>query len=141
MIVLKGHLLLEEQIDELLGALLENSRALEPANLRFHQKVCVLRAVSSARTGYQRYWIAIEKLNSMRNQLAHRLEPSKLEALTRDFFRSLEGPVMPESYYKKKSTDKRLRDHLAFLCGWLAGLSRGIATVRAIANKRTQPTR
>jgi hypothetical protein len=127
--------LVEEQINELLEVLLENPGALEAANLRFQQKLCVLKAVYPAVSSDKREWTAIEKLNSIRNKLAHKLEPHQIEKLINKFLRILEDPDIPESEYKKESTDKRLKRNIAFLCGVFSGMSRGITAGSATRHK------
>src|SRR5438477_12372158 len=62
LVVLKGHLLLEETVNRLLAALLREPEAIEGANLRFHQKLCVIRALFPAGRG-DRLYDAAEKLN------------------------------------------------------------------------------
>jgi hypothetical protein len=45
LVVLKGHLLLEESVNSLLASLLLFPEAIEGANLRFHQKLCLIEAL------------------------------------------------------------------------------------------------
>lgn len=139
LIVLKGHLLIEEEVNELLDVLLKNPRELYAADLRFYQKICLLKALFPGKDLEEREWTAIEKLNSIRNKLAHKLEPPKIEALIKDFLKILEDPDISESEYEKESTDKRLKRNIAFLCGILSGLKEGIKAVKT-PNKALQPT-
>jgi hypothetical protein len=46
LVVLKGHLLLEESVNRLLAALLSEPEAIEGANLRFYQKLCLIQALN-----------------------------------------------------------------------------------------------
>src|SRR5690242_7916176 len=49
LLVLKGHLLLEEGVNHLLQSPLDRPEAIEGANLRFHQKLCLIRALHQDR--------------------------------------------------------------------------------------------
>jgi hypothetical protein len=78
LIVLKGHLLLEESANRLLAALLRRPEAIESANLRFYQKLCLIRALIPAggrkEGSISRTLDAAEKLNELRNKQAHHLD-------------------------------------------------------------------
>jgi hypothetical protein len=87
LVVLKGHLLLEESVNRLLSVLLCNPGDIEGANLRFHQKLCLIRALIPARINLVD---AAEKLNILRNRLAHNLNHPQVEVLVKDFLSLLE---------------------------------------------------
>jgi hypothetical protein len=77
LVVLKGHLLLEESINRLLAGLLRKPEAIEGANLRFHQKLCLIQALlaPTPRHGIiSSLMEAAEKLNTLRNRLAHHFD-------------------------------------------------------------------
>jgi len=79
LVVLKGHLLMEESVNRLLAALLYRPEAIEGANLRFHQKLCLIRALAPVGPNgvVFRFADAAEKLNTMRNRLAHLNYPQR----------------------------------------------------------------
>src|ERR1700720_3595355 len=77
LVVLKGHLLLEESVTRLLASLLRQPEAIEGANLRFHQKLCLIEALFPVDPYMME---AAEKLNTMRNRLAHHLDYPQIEA-------------------------------------------------------------
>jgi hypothetical protein len=90
LVVLKGHLLVEESVNRLLAVLLPVPEAIEGANLRFHQKLCLIRALIPARI----YPVdAAEKLNTLRNRLAHHLDYPQIEVLVKDFLSLSEPPL------------------------------------------------
>jgi hypothetical protein len=78
LIVLKGHLLVEEMLVELSGLLFPTPAFLEKANLRFQQLANVVRAAEPMKPD-DMCWNLIFALNTLRNELVHNLEPPKLE--------------------------------------------------------------
>lgn len=77
LVVLKGHLLVEEELNELLELLLPNPEFLYQPRFGFIQRLRVLQAISTEKRLHA-LADAIELLNEMRNSLAHQLEPTKL---------------------------------------------------------------
>jgi hypothetical protein len=125
-IVLKGHLLLEESVNHWLEGLLHRPEAIEGANLRFRQKLCLIRSLIKAPHHYTLRMIdAAEKLNTIRNKLAHHLDPPQIEVLVTDFIdlvgeldqQILNDPAVPQV--------RRLKDAIAFVCGHFEEGSRG----------------
>lgn len=76
LIILKSHLLVEEQMNELLKISLPNPDYLYRARFGFLQRLRVLQALRKD-TEFHALAEAIELLNEVRNALAHQLEPVK----------------------------------------------------------------
>jgi len=77
LVVLKGHLLVEQEINSLLEAKLPNPDVLklrEVKGPRFFHKVCLLKALIP-KPKPVKLWVIIEKLNKLRNKFAHNLSP------------------------------------------------------------------
>ena len=145
LVVLKGHLLLEESTNRLLAALLRKPEAIDGANFRFHQKLCLIRALLpvldprevdtaeklnrdvDAAEKLNRDVDAAEKLNTLRNRLAHHLEHPPIEALVREFVSLCEEH--PET--KSKPLIYRLKRAIAFVWSGFEGMSNGLEAVRA----------
>jgi hypothetical protein len=138
LVVLKGHLLLEESVNHLLAALLRKPEAIESASLRFRQKLCLIRALApegakSLEDPEGPGWIfrildAVEKLNTMRNKLTHHLDHPQIEALVRDFLslcEEWEDPNEPEAV----PLIRRLKQSIAFVCAACEAISEGISAV------------
>jgi hypothetical protein len=127
LVVLKGHLLLEERVDRLLAALLYRPEAIEGANLRFYQKLCLIRALTrvSQHASTMRMLNAAEKLNTMRNRLAHHLDHPQIEALVRDFLSLCEEPEDPEEPDDRETVPliRRLRRAIILVCNAIEGIS------------------
>ena len=66
--------MVEEQVRAFIDERLSNRRALEAADLECHQAICLAEALSTEDI-HPNVWEAARKLNSLRNQIAHNLEP------------------------------------------------------------------
>lgn len=84
LIVLKAHLLVEEGLSELARVTLPHPSHLDNARLSFHQLACVVRAVNPRDD--DKCWELIFSLNSLRNDLVHRLEPPQLKERLQKLF-------------------------------------------------------
>ena len=76
LIVLKGHLLIEEMLFELGSLALEHPEHL--SKLSFHQLACLVHALVAEKPD-DKCWELILQINSLRNRLAHKLEPPDLD--------------------------------------------------------------
>jgi len=90
LIVLKGHLLIEEEINSLLAQELKDSDSLFKARPSFSIKIAILRAVFGKKRASQLNINAIDKLNTLRNDMAHNLSSSKLDKKLEAFINSME---------------------------------------------------
>ena len=135
LIILKGHLLAEEIINELLFCLLKTPTALEKTKLNFNTKLCFIRSLIP-KNSLCHAFDAVEKLNTLRNKLAHHLEPVDLDNLINSFLRTLEDPdpSLIEDY-KKEPTHRRLKRCISGLCGMLSGFREAYV----ILNKKEIP--
>lgn len=76
--VLQAHLLIEEQLRQLVSERLKNTRAMEEADLDFHQCACLAQSFFPP-DHLPWVWAGVKKLNKIRNDIAHRLEPKGLQ--------------------------------------------------------------
>jgi len=74
--VLKGHLLIEEALNDYLRSFFVNSEFIEQGNLRFIQKVNVARATDEYLE--EDTWELVIAINALRNELAHSLDSPRL---------------------------------------------------------------
>ena len=88
LLVLKGHLLLEEELFEAVCAKCPNRQFVKRAQLRFHHAFNLARALypdppgdGNRRLPRAVLWDAMEALNALRNELSHKLEPKDLMPL------------------------------------------------------------
>lgn len=122
LIVLKGHLLIEEQLISILESTLQYPKALDEVRMTFAHRLSLVKALKY-RDENSWVWEAIGKLNSIRNDLAHKLEPSKLNEKVEDFFSFIKVsvPINLDMNDKNQRIESRLRSALAFLHGVLSG--------------------
>lgn len=79
LIVLKGHLLIEQRIREFIRERLLNPAALDQIRLTSHQAICLAEALTLPNSDPAVLWSVIRKVNALRNELAHKLTPERVE--------------------------------------------------------------
>ena len=79
LIVLKGHLLIEQKIREFVSERMLSPAALDDARLTSHQVICLAEALTLPNDEPRLLWSILRKLNTLRNQLAHNLIPKGIE--------------------------------------------------------------
>ncbi|WP_376694484.1 hypothetical protein [Wenzhouxiangella sp. EGI_FJ10409] len=120
LIVLKGHLLVEEQINGLIGDNVIDEKPLERARLTFAQRIALVRALVPPSRVSSLKLDATEKLNSLRNELAHNLSSEKIEKKVIRFLESIEDSDVKELPFRRH-TPERLRFGIVTLCATLTG--------------------
>lgn len=84
LVILKGHLLIEEQVKEIVREKLSNPGALNIDRMTCHQAICLAQALLPI--GYKKeFWSATKKFNELRNNIAHKLTQEEREAKTNKF--------------------------------------------------------
>ena len=87
LVLLKAHLLIEEQVRQIVDERLKNPSALIDTRIDCHQAICL--AQSFFPVDFQPWlWSALKKLNKIRNDIAHKLEPKGLDDKIKDFVAS-----------------------------------------------------
>jgi hypothetical protein len=79
LIVLKGHLLVEQSLTGIISHYTQPSADLANVNFRFAQKVALAKALVPTFFFPLEFWEFVNLLNQMRNDLAHQLESKKRE--------------------------------------------------------------
>jgi hypothetical protein len=108
LIILKGHLLVEEMLVELSNLLFPNPTFLEKANLRFQQLANIVHAAEPMKPD-DKCWELIFALNTLRNDLVHKLESPKLEIKIHEVL-EIDSVVQPDEdvgiiYDKNRETE------------------------------------
>lgn len=139
-VILRGHLLIEELLDELIAANLKDSDAIHDARLTFHQKLCIVQAfIGRVRSGH--ILEPIFALNKLRNEIGHRLPDAtlikKLDSVLKEFLED-EFDQIPTDVYSKS---KALRKSIIFHCAMLHGFISGIVAHRAVKDEHLTTTR
>ena len=113
LIVLKGHLLVEEQLLKALKAKSVLPDAIDDANLRFFSLLHMVKALYGDDDNAW-LWNCIAKLNTIRNDYAHDLEPAQIDQKIESFINSVESQVPGEETKPKAK--------LAHACAILGGV-------------------
>ena len=115
LLVLKGHLLCEEYINEYLRHTLPHYECLSGANLQVSTKVALCRASSDDERFDKWIWAGVKKLNKLRNSYAHALEPNpeKIKRQKEEFIDYMNLQKPPKVTYMQ---DSQLALCIFFLC-------------------------
>ena len=124
LVVLKGHLIIEEMLFEIAANHCSDPEELKKAKLSFAQVLHVTRALIKL-PPHQRRWEAIALLNTLRNSLVHNLEPKeiakKIEAL--DQMCKLDDEKLPEGFVKPTEPARIVAGAIHFIMGSLSVLN------------------
>lgn len=123
LITLKGHLLVEEQLDELIAAHCKNPDALE-GDIGFAVKLKFARALTGAEE-LSIVWSACQRLNSLRNALAHKLEHPQAQKRLASFLAALDDPSTGWRRTGGEAAD--LKRAIIFLLGALQSVGKPIS--------------
>jgi uncharacterized protein YutE (UPF0331/DUF86 family) len=137
LLVLKGHLLVEEQLERILESHCSHASELADARLTFRQKLQLVRALTGTGLLDAREGRFIEKLNSVRNKMAHRLDGFDGEgeiAGLLEFFADHDTPNPRDLPLRQKLS--WLRSTIAIVCGILEGFCRGYLAAKAQGERR-----
>lgn len=117
LIALKGHLLIEEVLDDLIVNRCRSPKSLNDVDISFRVKSRIARALwgSSLRTGFElpaNTWALIDALNSLRNAYAHNLESPdvdrKIAKIAQLAFSNVERPA----WVKTQRDELRMAIHI-----------------------------
>lgn len=92
LIILRGHLLLEEQIRAIVEERLVNPTSLSEARLECHQWICLAEALCP-KDVEPILWRSAKKLNKLRNDIAHKLDPKGLNERAADFVKGFPSSI------------------------------------------------
>ena len=127
-VVLKGHLLIEDALDAILGKFVFHSEHLESANLRFAQKVDLARSMSLDEHNNE-MWELVKAINALRNELSHSLKSEKRQQKTRrviDLYLKLLDNEEVASYHKGESEEIILMWATSFFLGFLSSFEQEV---------------
>jgi hypothetical protein len=111
--ILRGHLLIEEQLCELVNLKTKKPDTLTEARLTFNQILCLAEALYWQKdSGW--LWEGIRKLNNIRNSFSHKLNPKNYNDLINSFLSLVEGNN-PDEFYKGLSAQARVDIAMSFI--------------------------
>ena len=149
-IVLRGHLVVEELLFEAISAHCQDREQLEAAKFRFPQLVSILRALEKIPAVPPEYWISLAELNSLRNALAHNLEPKDLTSRILRFIATVEASATKTAFVVPEPRDSpdALKAAIHFLVGglgvvavWQSAIEELIRHQISKPNQTMEPTR
>jgi hypothetical protein len=110
--VLKGHLLVEEQLRAIFELLLAHPDALrgeKGTKFECHDIICLVEALSPIAREEPWVFAAAKRLNNLRNELAHNLEPRALDDKIRALitFVTKDNPVIREILERNRTPEGR----------------------------------
>ena len=136
MILLKGHLILEQMLNHLLVAYGVDEKRLTRIDLMFAKTLEL--AVAMSGQVIEELYPHLKEINRIRNKLAHELFFEKYHVDLKKWASSVLG-YSPKTINTKRTYKNHVIKALAFLAGALQGLSRGIEAVKS-SNKRLHGT-
>jgi len=137
LLILRGHLLVEQQLTLLIEAFVKKREPLDRARLSFAQKYAIVCALVGGDEKHSP-WSAISELNQVRNHMAHRLTISDAEQKIDKWLRVYFDEEIEASMTRVQRASL-VRRAFAFMCGELVGYRRAF---RAVADEeKAQPVR
>ena len=133
LLLLKGHLILEQCLNELLRSYIADAEVLERLNLTFVRKLDLLGAL-----GHRLYSpglngdAEIRELNRIRNKLAHRLDFEDYEAEFKRWACSVVG-YTPKSINRRTTYLNTVRRAFLLLTAFLSGVAETKHELKVVA--------
>ena len=121
LVVLKGHLLIEELLVILVESSVKYPEALRSANLRFHTLASIAKALFYTETT-SFIWDGIFALNVLRNAFAHNLQPRDLDDKINQLGRAWPGGNRESEKDAVSIPKSEIGGIIEFMCGSLMGL-------------------
>lgn len=123
LIVLKGHLIIEEMLYKLAVEHFPYPKHFKSARLSFKQLSLIVRALVMLPV-MDKGWEAIAILNTLRNKLSHNLEPQNINTYIDNLERlcTTDEPL-PENYKPPETSAKKAASAICFIIGQLSILS------------------
>lgn len=113
LITLKGHLLVEEILGDLLLAKCKDQEPLRNLDLGFYKKLALVRALYADRLNDEivlptRTWECVEALNALRNEFAHKLESKAVDTKLERFISLAFDQVKKPAILLSKAQELRM---------------------------------
>lgn len=140
LMVLKGHLVIEEQLFLIAQQYCALPEHLEKVRLSFAQLSNLVRALTGSNI-LETTWSAISKLNGLRNALAHQLEPEDVSQAIDDLYRQSQAGSEPLEGYVRPTEPARIVEESVYALMGALDFAREIPPMiaRVIADIQASP--
>jgi len=128
-LLLKSHLLVEQQINSSLHKIFPGFASLDTGRLTYHQRIQVIRALDGTRKAEDALRFT-ERLNLVRNRLANQLEPVGIEDAVANFVTEMATSV-PIKFDEVLPLGLRMTMCIGYICAILHSL----ATATSVRSK------
>jgi len=119
-LVLRGHLVIEELLFAAIAAHCQEPDLLQDAHLKFSQLIPLIRSLEKMPLMKEKDWEILTELNSLRNALAHRIEPGDISARIERLVNMILGPEGTKFLQHPLHSKQSLKSALAHLFGRLS---------------------
>lgn len=126
LITLKGHLLVEEILNDIIAHHCKKASVLTDINIAFLIKTRFAHALVGDDSLPKQIWPMIDALRMLRNELAHKLESPKLEGAVSKFIAVTYGHT--EHFNKSATTANKLKSSIGYMYGYLAAYEYRVRT-------------
>lgn len=132
-LILRGHLIIDHALNNILQTVSSSPRYLEGARLSFLQKINIIRALANFDVPLEdQFWASLVALNAIRNKMAHTLSERDLSSLMGMFLVEYTGWTTSEEH------EEAIWKNLGFILGVLAGVKARAVVLRP-SNPFAQP--
>ena len=122
MILLKGHLVLEQAVNSLIGMHVEDPKNIDSMGLMFDKKIKLLAALMGQQ--FPDLYRHLRRLNRIRNKMAHEVFFDKYHKDLKLWACAVNG-YTPKTLNNKRTYKNSVIKAFSFLAGYLVGLERG----------------
>lgn len=127
MILLKGHLILEQTINQLIEEYVKDIKAIESMNLMFAKKILILQALVG--DNFTDIFCHLKELNRIRNKVAHELFFEKYHDDLKKWACNVNGHT-PITINTKRTYKNQVIKAFAFLSGCLIGWTSALKVMK-----------
>ena len=134
MVVIKGHLLVEESLNVIIDNFVHHPSKLAKSRLSFFQKIHLARSMSVSDQDNS-VWKLIEKLNSLRNDVAHKLNSENRQDKIDELIRLYEDEIEESDEIETSNQEQTLKFAVSFCLGFLMAYELEVKRFRKIVDK------
>jgi hypothetical protein len=127
MILLKGHLILEQTINQLIKKYVNDVNPFESMNLMFAKKILILQALIG--DNFKDIFLHLKELNRIRNKVAHELFFAKYHDDLKKWACNVNGHT-PKTINTKRTYKNQVIKAFAYLSGYLIGWESAVKTIK-----------